>query len=255
MMQGTGAGADMGGDGFASEGNSNNNNNNNNNNNKGQRAYEGEGECNGWVGAREHRHEREGSRADTEVGHEAPRRRETEAEYTGEKMAESIDSTRTSHNMREAMTGPREEVRGPQRDRESTFEGSGWILAPSRPLRGDMADSKTESEVMEHEEWVDGVWALSASKRHADHEDEYKKHADYKDEYEGEQDCYGYHSRTQRDATAAEPRRADAREQGCGARGSPPLRARELRNLQQNERADEGKKTLQKVTPLRSLPL
>ena len=49
---------------------------------------------------------------------------------------------------------------------------------------------------MEHEEWVDNVWALSTSKR-----DE-----EYEFEQEGERDYYGYRPREGRAATAAEPR-------------------------------------------------
>ena len=188
MMQGTGAGADMGGDGFAD-----NNNNNNNNNNKGQRDYESEGECNGWVGAREHRLEREGSRASIEADHGAPRRRETEAEGMRAKSAESVDSMRTSHNTREAMTGPREEVRGPLHGRGSAHESAGWILAPPRPSRGDTTDSMTESEKMRHEDWVDNVWAFSASKQDEDYGIDHE---------EEELSDYGYRSREERAATA-----------------------------------------------------
>ena len=83
-------------------------------------------------------------------------------------------------------------------------------------------------------EWIDGVWALSASKQDEDYGIEH-----------GEEDkgYYGYRSREERAATAAEPRRAAPSQavKGCGAQGSSPPRAREPRNLQMNEHAGEGR--------------
>ena len=213
-MQGTGAGADMGGD-----------------------AYEWE-EGHEWCDERGRLEDR--GRPMTDNDDSRPRKTETEVKE-GKSVA-TFDASMATRDMKGATTVPSDEALGPLHDHGAASEHAGWVLAPTWPSRGNTADSASDSDKMEHEEWVNHVWALSASKQHADYEDEDNQHADYEGEYEGKQDCYGYHSRTQRDATAAESRRADAREQGCGARGSSPLRARELRNLQQNERADEGRR-------------